>query len=66
MEKNRLNRFISKYNLAGLVDSVAWTAENNTLTTKFISDDKTVLGVVTLDNFEFENSTVGVYNTNTL
>jgi hypothetical protein len=66
MEKNRLNRFISKYNLSGLVDSVAWTAENNTLTTKFISDDKTVLGVVTLDNFEFENSTVGVYNTNTL
>ena len=66
MEKNRLNRFISKYNLSGLVDSVAWTAENNTLTTKFVSDDKTVLGVVTLDNFEFENSTVGVYNTNTL
>jgi hypothetical protein len=66
MEKNRLNRFISKYNLSGLVDSVSWTAENNTLTTKFISDDKTVLGVVTLDNFEFENSTVGVYNTNTL
>lgn len=66
MEKNRLNRFISKYNLSGLVDSVAWTAENNTLSTKFVSDDKTVLGVVTLDNFEFENSTVGVYNTNTL
>jgi hypothetical protein len=66
MEKNRLNRFISKYNLAGLVESVSWNSENKVLSTKFISDDKTVLGVVTLENFDFEDSTVGVYNTNTL
>ncbi len=66
MEKNRLSRFISKYNLAGLVESVAWNAEGGKLSTKFVSDDKTVLGVVTLDNFDFENATVGVYNTNTL
>ena len=66
MEKNRLSRFISKYNLAGLVESVAWNSEGGKLSTKFVSDDKTVLGVVTLDNFDFENATVGVYNTNTL
>jgi hypothetical protein len=66
MEKNRLSRFISKYNLAGLVESVAWNSEGGKLSTKFVSDDKTVLGVVTLDSFDFEDATVGVYNTNTL
>ena len=66
MDKNRLSRFISKYNLAGLVESVSWKAENKTLTTRFISDDKTVLGSVSVVDFDFEDSTVGVYNTNTL
>jgi hypothetical protein len=66
MDKNRLSRFISKYNLAGLVESVSWKAENKTLTTRFISDDKTVLGTVSVSEFDFEDSTIGVYNTNTL
>lgn len=66
MDKNRLSRFISKYNLAGLVESVAWKSDKNTLTTKFISDDKTVLGTVTLSDFEFEDAHIGVYNTNAL
>jgi hypothetical protein len=66
MDKNRLSRFISKYNLAGLVESVQWNSENKTLSTRFISDDKTVLGLVTLNDFEFEDSSIGVYNTNTL
>jgi hypothetical protein len=65
MDKNRLNRFISKYNLAGLVESVSWKSEGNTLSTKFISDDKTVLGSVSLEKFDFEDSVIGVYNTNT-
>jgi hypothetical protein len=55
MEKNRLSRFISKYNLAGLVESVAWNSEGGKLSTKFVSDDKTVLGVVTLDGFDLTN-----------
>lgn len=66
MDKNRLSRFISKYNLAGLVESVSWKAENKALTTRFISDDKTVLGSVSVIDFDFEDSTIGVYNTNTL
>jgi hypothetical protein len=65
MDKNRLNRFISKYNLSGLVESVSWKSEGKTLSTKFISDDKTVLGSVSLENFDFEDSVIGVYNTNT-
>jgi hypothetical protein len=66
MDKNRLNRFIGKYNLSGLVESVAWKTENKTLSTRFISDDKTVLGTVSVESFDFEDASVGVYNTNAL
>ena len=54
MNKTRITRFIQKYSLGGLVESVAWKAGDNKLTTRFISDDKTVLGEVELDNFSFE------------
>ena len=43
MEKNRINRFVQKYNL-GLIESVKWDVEGTTLSTSFISDDKSVLG----------------------
>jgi hypothetical protein len=48
-----------------LVESVSWKSEGKTLSTKFISDDKTVLGSVSLENFDFEDAVIGVYNTNT-
>ena len=31
MEKTRINRFISKYNLAGLVESVKWESKEGSL-----------------------------------
>ena len=66
MEKTRINRFISKYNLAGLVESVKWDSKEGSLSTNFISDDKSVLGTVTLSEFDFEDSTFGVYDTTKL
>ena len=66
MNKVRLNRFIQKYNLAGLIESVAWKTDGSTLTTKFISDDKTLLGEVELANFTFDNAELGVYTTSNL
>jgi len=66
MEKTRINRFISKYNLAGLVESVKWESKEGSLSTNFISDDKSVLGTVTLSEFDFEDSTFGVYDTTKL
>ena len=36
MEKVRVNRFIQKYNLAGLIESVKWNVNGDTLTTHFI------------------------------
>jgi hypothetical protein len=52
--------------LGGLVESVAWKAGDNKLVTRFISDDKTVLGEIQLDNFAFTSPDLGVYTTSTL
>jgi len=66
MEKQKLNRFVQKYNLAGLVESVKWESKDGSLNTSFISDDKSVLGSVTLKEFESTNATLGVYDTTKL
>ena len=66
MEKQQLNRFVSKYNLAGLVESVKWESKDGSLSTSFISDDKSVLGNVTMKEFDGTNSTFGVYDTTKL
>jgi len=66
MEKQKLNKFISRYNLAGLVESVKWETEANVLKTSFISDDKSVLGSVSMKDFQYEDSKFGVYDTSKL
>ena len=66
MEKQSLNRFVSKYNLAGLVDSVKWESKDGSLTTSFISDDKSVLGSVSMKDFDSTDATFGVYDTTKL
>ena len=66
MNKTRITRFIQKYNLAGLVESVAWKAADGKLVTRFISDDKTVLGELELENFNFEAAELGIYTTSNL
>lgn len=66
MEKTRINRFVQKYNLAGLVESVKWETKDDVLTTSFISDDKSVLGTVSLKDFGYGSATFGVYDTTKL
>ena len=66
MEKQQLNRFVSKYNLAGLVESVKWESKDGSLTTSFISDDKSVLGNVTMKEFDGADSSFGIYDTTKL
>ena len=66
MEKQSLNRFVSKYNLAGLVESVKWESKDGSLSTNFISDDKSVLGTVSMKEFEGSDSEFGVYDTTKL
>ena len=66
MQKTKLNRFISKYNLNGNVNSVKWTSKDNTLSTSFVTSDKSLMGNVKVENFQFDDGHVGVYTTDQL
>ena len=66
MNKSGLKRFIQKYNLNGNVNSVRWKSSDNKLMTSFVTPDKTLLGTVSMDNFNFESTELGVYYTDQL
>jgi hypothetical protein len=68
MNKKRLNRFISKYYLNGTVNSVVLNSKSNSqqLSARFISGDKSLLGELVMDKWSFEDSDIGVYNTEQL
>tara|TARA_Y100000361_G_scaffold62216_1_gene54658 strand:- start:62 stop:781 length:720 start_codon:yes stop_codon:yes gene_type:complete len=66
MQKSKLDKFISKYNLGGNVNSVKWKSDGKSLSTSFITPDKSLLGTVTVDGIKFENSEMGVYQTDQL
>ena len=46
MNKDVLTRFISKYHLSGNINTAIWRNNDSTLSTRFISGDKSLLGVV--------------------
>ena len=66
MQKTKINRFIQKYNLGGNVNSVKWKAGTDKLTTSFVTPDKSLLGTVEVNNVQFENADIGVYQTDQL
>ena len=66
MQKTKLNRYIQKYNLNGNVNSVKWSAKDNTLSTSFVTSDKSLMGNVTVDNLQLDDGDVGIYTTDQL
>ncbi len=66
MQKSKLDKFIQKYSLGGNVNSVKWKSDGNTLSTAFITPDKSLLGTVSVDNINVETSELGVYQTDQL
>jgi hypothetical protein len=66
MNKQHLLRFIQKYSLGGVIESVAWNAEGTKLSVRFISDDKTMLGEVDFDGFTSTPFNIGIYTTSLL
>jgi hypothetical protein len=66
MEKSKLERFISKYNIGGACESVKLESDGTQLTVRSISDDKNVLAEVTHSNMEFLEGEFGVYETKKL
>ena len=66
MKKESLSRFIEKYSLGGNINSVVLECGNGKLNTRFITDDKSLLGELTLDKFGFEDCTIGIGSTDQL
>ncbi len=66
MKKSKLEGFIKRYNLGGNVNSVKWKSNGDSLSTSFVTPDKSLLGNTSLDNFKFDDSEIGVYRTDSL
>ena len=68
MTKTELLKFISKYSLGNNVESVTWELEDNSITTNFVSSDKTLKGTVTMNNAVIDTSLpeIGIYTTSQL
>lgn len=66
MEKTKLERFITKYNLGGACESVVLKSDGDTLSVRAISDDKNVLGEISAEGIEFPEGEFGVYETKKL
>ena len=66
MQKSKLNRFIQKYNLGGNVNSVKWKSSGDSMSTSFVTPDKSLLGNVSISKFKLEDSEIGVYQTDQL
>jgi antitoxin component YwqK of YwqJK toxin-antitoxin module len=66
INKVDLVSIISKYYLNGMNERVKWDIQDNKLTIKFNSPDNSMIGTVTCDNFELEDSQVAISNTSQL
>ena len=66
MEKVKFDGFINRYNLGGEVESVMVKSEGTNLSVRMISDDKTLLGDVSVSGADFPNGEFGIYTTSQL
>lgn len=66
MQKSKLEKFITKYNLGGSCESVIFKSDGMNLSVRAISDDKNVLGEVTVQDINFPEGEFGVYDTKKL
>jgi len=68
ISKQKLVRFINKYYLNGTVGSTVFNSktDNQRLSTRFISGDKSLLGEVHMSKWGYEDADVGVYDTEQL
>ena len=66
MNKYKLTRFIDKYHLGGNVNAVVIISKKDSLTTRFITGDKALLGELSMANWTFDEAELGVYDTEQL
>lgn len=63
INKNKLQSVISKYHLGGLVESVKWKVENNTLSIDFMSPNRDMIGRVEFNKFDVKNCELAIFDT---
>ena len=66
MNIHSLNRFIDKYYLGGNCSSVVINSMGDSLSTRFITGDKNLLGELNMTGWSFDEADLGVYNTEQL
>jgi hypothetical protein len=66
MNKSKFDGFINRYNLGGEIESVMIKSDDSNLSVRMISDDKTLLGDVTVSETDFPNGEFGIYTTSQL
>jgi hypothetical protein len=66
MEKQLLVSVIEKYYLNGIHEKVKWTVKDKKVQILFTSATKDLAGSVEADNFDLEDCTLGIYDTNKL
>jgi len=66
MDKYKLTRFIDKYHLGGNVNAVVINSKGDKLSTRFITGDKALLGELEMNSWSFQDTELGVYDTEQL
>ena len=66
MNKSKFDGFVNRYNLGGEIESVMVKSDDKNLSVRMISDDKTLLGDVTVVGGEFPSGEFGIYTTSQL
>ena len=66
MNKSKFDGFVNRYNLGGEIESVMIKSDDSNLSVRMISDDKTLLGDVTVVENDFPNGEFGIYTTSQL
>tara|TARA_A100001391_G_scaffold102554_1_gene68234 strand:+ start:44 stop:757 length:714 start_codon:yes stop_codon:yes gene_type:complete len=63
MNKKRLQSFIQKYYLNGLVEGTAIVCKDSSIQTDFITEDRSMMGHVKYNDVSIENGTYGIFDT---
>ncbi len=66
INKVELQSVINKYYLNGLIEGVKWDIKDNNLNVKFTAPTREMIGEISHDGFNLENSSFGINNTSQL
>ena len=63
MNKSELSKFIELYNLNGTIESVKIVSDGDGVKTNFVSEDRTLAGIVSFSAIKIDKGEYGIYDT---